>query len=300
MSKNETEVIDIEAVDSKDIIVLKQEPIIVYDAVKAKGQEIEQKIKALNLEAIEPNEANLKLLKTTRIDLKKEFDFYESKRKMIKELIMKPYQDFEAVYKEFIASKFKEADSLLKDKVSKVEDEILAQKAKKLKQYFNEINTFNFIKFEDLGLNIIKSKSDKYYKEQIEEYLLKVQQDLNTIDTLANRDRVLAKYQIYKDLNKAISEVNIEVQREEAIKQAKIEAQKRENELQAQIELQEEREAIQAEANENLASQEPEIKEQKEEAKKYVAKFKVTATIEQIKALKQFMIENGIDFESIK
>ncbi|MDR2341515.1 MAG: hypothetical protein LBD84_00535 [Campylobacteraceae bacterium] len=39
-----------------------------------------------------------------------------------------------------------------------------------------------------------------------------------TISTVNFEERVLAKYQIVKDLNRAISEVNIEVQRKDAIR----------------------------------------------------------------------------------
>jgi hypothetical protein len=41
---------------------------------------------------------------------------------------------------------------------------------------------------------------------------------LATISTVNFEERVLAKYQIVKDLNRAISEVNIEVQRKDAIR----------------------------------------------------------------------------------
>lgn len=273
MSKNEA--LETEVVQ-QEIMTLKQEPIIIYDAVKAKGKEIDERIASLNIETMEATEDNLRVIKSTRTELKKEFDYYEQKRKMIKDLIMKPYQDFEAVYKEFIASKFKSADALLKEKVTVVEDGILAQKIEKLKAYFNEINTFDFIKFEDLELHIIKSKSDKHYKEQIEEYLLNVQSDLSTIETLENKERILAKYQIYKDLNRAISEVNLEIEREKAIQQKAMQQAKVEP-VQAQMKA-----------------------EQPKEAKQYVAKFKVKATIEQIKALKAFMQQNNIDFEAIK
>ena len=285
MSKNEA--LEAEVVQ-QEIMALKQEPIIIYDAVKAKGKEIEERIASLNIETMEPTEDNLRVIKSTRTELKKEFDFYEQKRKMIKDLVMKPYQDFEAVYKEFIASKFKNADALLKEKIRVVEDGILAQKIEKLKAYFNEINTFDFIKFEDLELHIIKSKSDKHYKEQIEEYLLNVQSDLNTIDTLENKERILAKYQIYKDLNRAISEVNLEIEREKAIQQKAMQQAKVEPVAEPKPQ-----EPMQQEAQ-------TEQKAESQEVKQYVAKFKVKATIEQIKALKAFMQQNNIEFEAIK
>ena len=74
------------------------------------------------------------------------------------------------------------------------------------------------MRFEDLGLHIIKSKSDKSIKEEIDTFIMQVAANLMTIDTLPNKERILAKYHMTKDLNLSISQVNLEIQREEAIK----------------------------------------------------------------------------------
>jgi len=280
-----------------EVIVLKQKPIIAYDLIEAKGKEIAQRLAELNIDNIEPSEHNLKLIKSTRSAVRKEFEELENKRKMVKELILKPYNDFEAAYKKHISSQFQEADKKLKEKASVVEDELLTKKINALKEYFNEKNTFDFISFDDMELKITRSASDKKLKDEIDAYLENITNAVETIKTLPNSERVLAKFQISKDLNRAISETNIEIEREEAIKKAAEEKAKQEEERKR---LAEERTKAQQEINEVIEKHEekkPEAPSQNE-VKKYKASFTVTATLEQIKALKQFMNEKGISYES--
>jgi len=289
------------------IIELKQKPIISYDLIKQKGEEVAQKIAELNIEQIEASENNLKVIKSTRAELSREFKELEERRKMVKDLILKPYNEFEAAYKEYIATRFKDADVMLKSKVSVVEDGILQKKIDGIKQYFNEKNQFDFIEFDDLGLNIIRSKSDKAYKDQIDAYLDQVSRDIETIETLEHKDRVLAKYQLTKDLSNAISETNIEMQREEAIKKQKEEAEARRLAQEAAQE-QAEADAKARHKEEEIAYVEhvaPQVVETKntqvEEPKKpqlYKTSFTVTGTAEQIKELKIYMNEKGLKYES--
>jgi len=75
-------------------------------------------------------------------------------------------------------------------------------------------------------LKIIKSKSDKYIKTEIDEYLANIEMSISTIKTLPNKERVLAKFQMSRDLNRSISETNIEIQREEQIKAQNVERER--------------------------------------------------------------------------
>ena len=298
MSKIPNEIIEAEIV-SEEIVELKQEPIILYSAVEAKGKEVQERIASLNIETLEPTNNNLQIIKKTRSSLNKEFKELEDKRKMIKELVMKPYNDFEEAYKLHIQQHFKDADSLLKSKVTVIEDEILTAKIKGIEEYFNEVNTFDFININDVVLDIKKSVSDKKLKEQIDEFMLNVANDLATIDTLQNKERVLAKYQIVKDLNRAISDVNVELQREEHIRKQEQERKEREDLIcQREEQIKQQCEDMNVIPKEEV--QEPIIDEQVHDVKVYKTSFRVTATLEDIKALKQFMEERGIKYESIK
>lgn len=283
----------LENINDNQVIVLEQKPIISYDLVEQKGKEVRERIASLNLEAIEANEDNLKILKSTRTELKKDFDLFESQRKMVKDLVMKPYNDFDEAYKAHISSLFKDADIQLKAKVDTVDDEILTIKIDGIKAYFEEVNTFSFLAFSDLDLKIIKSITDKKLKEEIDSFLASVSSNLAMIDTLENKDRVLAKYQIHKDLNRAISEAQIEVKREQEIKA------KNEADQVAQKEAEEREKQKEAEYVAEVMPQAEETKaeETKPEEKLFKSVFTVVGTRDQFAELKQFMNDKGIRYE---
>jgi hypothetical protein len=259
-----------------EVIVLKQAPIIEYGLLDAISEEVKAKIEALNLDSIEASETTLTTIKNIRSELGRDFKDLEEKRKLVKEMVMKPYNDFDEQYKVKISSLFNDADKKLKAKIDDVENEILARKTEGLQDYFLLHNKHDFIKFDDVGLHIIKSKSDKVYQDEIDEYLKKIDNDLNTIATVTFEERVLAKYQIVKDLNRAISEVNIEVQREDAIR-AKQKADQ--------------------ETKPEQAKQDQPKPEIVEPAQTFKCSFTVYGTKEQLKRLKEFMKDEGIKYE---
>lgn len=278
--------IEAEIIDYK-VVELKQAPIILYDAIEKKSKEVTARIQSLNIEELEATEDNLRVLKTTRTELSKELKNLEDQRKLVKDLVMKPYNDFEEAYKKKISDYYKRADVVLKEKIDYVEDKTLQIKIDGIKNYFDECNTHEFIKFEDLELKIIKSKSDKSIKDEIDDYLAKVGNELNTIDTLENKDRVLAKYQMHKDLNRAISETNIEIERERKIEADRELAKAREEARRVEIENRPPPEIVVVEP------------EPKEEPKILTMAFEVKGTIEQLKSLKAFLVENNIKFKGV-
>ena len=166
-----------------------------------------------------------------------------------------------------------------------VTDEILQAKINDIIEYFNTVNEYDYIKFDDLDLKIIKSKSDKKIKEEIDEYLSNIKQSLETIQTLPNSERVLAKFQMSKNLSDAIAQTNLEIQREEQIK--------------AQNEAREkaERARLQQQEEPQVQYEEPIIQE--EEPKTFSTSFRVFGTREQFAMLKQFMNENNIKYEGV-
>ena len=124
-------------------------------------------------------------------------------------------------------------------------------------------------------------------QDEIDDYLAKVGNELNTIDTLENKDRVLAKYQMHKDLNRAISETNIEIERERKIEADRELAKAREEARRVEIENRPPPEIVVVEP------------EPKEEPKILTMAFEVKGTIEQLKSLKAFLVENNIKFKGV-
>jgi len=290
--------------DISKAVVVTQKPIISYSLLEMISLNVTTKIQSLDIDSLEPTEDNLALIKRTRADLTKDFSELEGQRKMVKDIIMKDYNIFEDDYKKLITALYKEADEKLKNLSSTVDDKILSVKIDGIQEYFNEENTFDFIKFDDLGLKIIKSKSDKLIKTEIDEYLANISMSISTIETLPNKERVLAKFQMCRDLNRSISETNIEIQREEQIKAQNEERERQAEERRLMLEesqriekaqfQQMEDEIIQSviESTPQIVKEEPQIDNQV-----YKASFAVFATIAQLGELKKFMQEKGIRYE---
>ena len=295
----ETEVV--EDIDVSKAIMVTQKPIIVFELLEPISQNVTAKIQSLNIESLEPTEDNLSLIKRTRTDLKKDFEDLENARMMAKELIMKDYNALDELYKKLIKSPFADADLKLKNLVDTVESGILNLKIDGLKLYFNDKNTFDFVRFDDMGLKIIKSISDKKLVAEIDEYLSNIKMSIATIETLPNKERVLAKFQMSKDLNRSISETNIEIQREEQIKAQNAERERLENERLARIQ------ELNSRSKEDLDSvsmepinrfiTEPEPEPMQEEEQLHRMSFTVVGTIEQLKQIKKYIKELGVTNE---
>jgi len=268
------------------IIEVTQKPIIAYSLLQKISNEVAEKIQSLNIDTLEPTNENLSIIKSTRAELKKEFTTLEEQRKMVKEIVLKDYNLFEDEYKKLISSPFKDADSKLKSLADTVDGRILLAKIDGIKSYFDEQNTFDFIEFEDASLKIIKSKSDKSIKAEIGTFLGGIATSIQTIQTLENKDRILAKFHIFKDFNRAISETNIEIEREKKIKL--------QNEAPKKIEIVPEKvePPVPPITEPVVAIQVPVVDD-----KIYKASFSVFATKAQIKELKLIMEEKGIRYE---
>ena len=227
---------EVETIDVSKAIVVTQKPIIAYELLAPISKNVTAKIQSLNIDSLEPTEENLSLIKRTRTELKKDFDDLENARKMAKELIMKDYNALDEQYKKLIQSPFSEADAKLKTLVDKVESGILNLKIDGLKSYFHEQNKHDFVSFDHIGLKILKSITDKKLMAEIDEYLADIKISLATIETLPNKERVLAKFQMNRDLNRSISETNIEIQREEQIKAQQVERERQTEERRLMLE----------------------------------------------------------------
>lgn len=305
----ETTVVDETVIDVQSMIVLEQSPVITYN-LKMIIDNTRERVKKLDLENIKINEESLKSVKGIRADLKKELDVYEEKRKLIKDQVLEKYNKFNNEYKE-LAEVFKKADDFLKKNITKIEDgqkQIRIDNAIDIFNKLKEEKGFDFVNYEQVKLNITKSSpSDKKIKETIESFFDKVTNDLIMIDTLPNKERVLVMYQNNLDISKSVADVNIAIVKEEDIK--RIEEEKR---------LKTEQDRLVKEEVDRIKKMSDSEKRQDFDTE-YVApipdkrtlmdfaqteelvcmSFKVTGTLEQLKALKLYMIENKIKSEGI-
>ena len=288
----------------QEIILLKQEPIIEYSLLAEVGEAIQARIVDLNLDGQVVTDQTVKSVKDMRTELNKEFAEFEKQRKFIKEAVSKPYQEFEAKYKEFVAKHYNEADDTLKGKIFSFENKLRLEREKELQGYFAELcsaKNINFVPFGLMHLNITLSASLKSLKTQILEFVSKVEQDIELAKTVSDsqefNDKVMYEYRRSLDINAAINTVK---EREQALIAAKEKAEaeaKRKAEAEEQARLQAEKEATE-QATETEPLKAPMVEEQQPAntgtAEEFEMTFTVKGTIEQLKALKQFIVDNNI------
>lgn len=217
---------------NEELITLKQAPIIVYEKIKAVGQQIEAKISELNLNNQLVTEDTLKSAKNTRTTLRKELDDFETQRKYIKEQVNAPYEAFEKAYKEHIKVHYDKADSTLKSKIDEVQNRLITDKSTRIKEYFTELcqqQGIDFLIFERLPLNITLSASDKSLKEQVAGFVGEVTKSIQLIESLNEPDEfkaeMLTEYKQMLDVTRAIQNAQYRKQQRE-VELVRIEAQR--------------------------------------------------------------------------
>lgn len=270
-----------------NLITLQQEPVIIYEKIKSVGEEVQKRISDLNLENQLVTEDTIKAVKGIRTDLNKEFATFEEQRKFIKNAVTKPYQEFEEKYKEFIATHYNNADNTLKNKISDFENKLKEDKTERLASYFIELCQslqIDFLTFEQVKLNVTLSASEKSLKETITAFVEGVKKDLDLLKSIPESDEF--KAEVLHDYKKSLDMANaLRITQER--KKAKEEELKRIEEQKIDVA----KNATTAEPQKEVL-QAPKV----EEAPKLVeTQFRVRGTIEQLKALKQFIIENNIE-----
>ena len=222
-----------EPIKTDDLIVVEQFPIIKEQLQLIKTAAEQDVAEALTMECTEENKQDIKKLRTS---LSKQFSALEEKRKGVKNAILGPYNEFEEVYKECVTNIFKPADEQLKAKIAAVEDAQKKEKEEKAHKYFDEYvesKGIDFLTFENVGLTINLSISDKKCKDTIKAFVDRVAGDLALIDTQQHKEEILVEYKQSLDVSKAITSVTTrhrlieeeERKRAEAEAKAKAEAE---------------------------------------------------------------------------
>ena len=296
---------------NENIITVQQLPVIVYERLESVGQEIDKRIAALDLDKQLVTEDTKKAVKDTKVMLKKELDNFEEQRKRIKEQVVAPYMAFEKAYNSFIKEKYEKADNILKVKIDEFDKRLKADKEARIRAYFTELcqtNNIDFLPFERLGLKIGLSDSEKSLKDLVNTNIENVVKSLEFIESLTDPDEykaeILTDYKQTLDVMRSINNAKYRKQQREAELQ-RLEAQKARAE-QARL-------AAEARAKEVAPLQAPEevpapaIQEapappqevpapepQEVTPDLIVTNFTVQGTMEQLRALKAYILSNNI------
>lgn len=222
-------------------------------------------------------------VKKYRTELKKTFEELEAERKEKTAEYEKPLKDFKAMYDEYISKPFKEADSALKQKIDEVEKVQKDIKREAVENYARELiqaYALTWLDVYQVMPNITLSASEKALKKQVKDTVDRIKSEVDCINAMPDSSELMAEYM--NCLNLADAQM-IVAQRKKAIEQAE----------QAKAAYKEQEE-VKQEVTERIEQLAPPTVVQEE--KTYTMTFTVSGTIEQLKALKAFMINNNITF----
>lgn len=203
-----------------DIIVIEQLPIISQNLMAIKAEVDARTARAASLICTEDT---VKEVKKERAELNKEFTTLENERKRVKSAILKPYEEFEAVYKECVSAAYKAADETLKGKIADVKNGLKAERQAAFNEYCDRKcreTGIDFVVPEQVGVKITLSGSAESYKQAADTFFDKVMAELSTIDKMTDKDEILYEYKQTLDLGQAIAVVT---NRKAALKSAEAE-----------------------------------------------------------------------------
>lgn len=190
-------------------IKLVQVPVISH-LLKEVGQNVTDRLDSLNLENQVATVDTVKSLKELRADLNKELADFEGQRKFIKDGILSPYNDFEALYKTEVSDKYEGAIEKLKNKIDVVENKIKDEKRANVKFYFDELcvaEKVDFLTFDMIALEINLSTSEKKYKDKCNDFVLKVADEVALIKTNEFEAEIMVEYKSTLNAAKAIKTI---------------------------------------------------------------------------------------------
>lgn len=254
-------------------------------------QRIADKLKS-RLEVAEKmvcTEETKQAVKKYRTDLKKEFEDLETERKEKTREYEKPLEEFKTVYNELITKPYKAADQALKNKIDEVETLQKNEKRQAVESYATELiqsYALDWLEVSRIMPSVTLSASEKSLKKEVKDKVEKIKSEIDCINAISDNSELMAEYM--KCLNLAQAKMTV-IERQHAIEAA---------EKAKTAYTQNEEVNRQAEEKVDMLAP-PTVEEEKpEEEKKYTMTFTVSGTMEQLKALKSFMIESKIDFKN--
>lgn len=234
----------------------------------------------------------LKDIKAEKSQINKAKETVATYRKDIVKEFKKPIEQFELLAKE-TEGILDEAYATCNEAVKRYEDETKAKKTEEVKAYFDEYAkslNIDFVEYERLGINVTLTASMKSLKEAVKVCLDKVASEIDLINIQKEEliPDMLVEYK--KTLNVASAIKNV-TDRHKAIEEEKA--------------RQEALKALKAEEEKSVAKAKEVIEEvtapvEVKEVKTYRSTFTVYGTVEQLRALKEFMEKEGMRYDTVK
>lgn len=253
--------------------------------INLKRISVEHKDQLENALKMACTEETKKAVKAYRAELNKLYGELENERKAVTAEYEKPLKEFKIMYDIYITKPFKEADQALKQKIDEVETVQKDVKREAVESYAKELiqsYALDWLEASRIMPSVTLSASEKSLKKVVKDSADKIKADVDCINAISDNAELMAEYM--KCLNLAQAKLTV-VERQHAIEAA-------EKAKSAYIQQEE----IYKEAEKKIEQLAPPEIVPKQEEKTYSMTFTVSGTIEQLKALKAFMISNNISF----
>jgi len=271
-----------------EIIVIEQLPQLFYKLEKV-GEYLDEELSSIkDIVVSEESKQEVKKVRTNINNILKQF---EDKRKEVKAKCLEEYNLFEEKYEQEVKGKLTTASEELKVKIDLIEVKQVEEKTCNVFDFIEEHlkanhleNVINSTQVKDFaGLKINLSTSEKSLKENALAFIERVANEVKLIEMEETPSNLLYEYQQNGfDLTKAkLTLIERQKQIEELAKQREVvqEVVKEEEQVQEVVET------ITA------------PKEVIEEDEMLECQFKVKGTLEQIKAIKNFLNELGVEYK---
>lgn len=268
-------------------------PVEALPVVKFNKEEIMKEIsnRMQYYSNIKVTEETMKDSKTDLANLRKFRDSFEEKRKELKKKFLAPYEAFEKEYKEII-DLIDRPLNLINAQIQKLDYEQKELKKKSIKLHYEkeakgivELVPFERV-FKDKWLN--KTCSSKAIKEEIADFIKTFKCGYETIKNLNQKyeKQIIDKFIQTFDLTVALAEGK------------RLEQQENNKSILEQTYVQQKKDEAKVEHLNKLYGfqKKEDCPDQEQKQKKFVVTLQFTATCEQLKALKQFLIEQNIEF----
>ena len=271
-------------IDINSIVKIEQMPKV-FSQLEKIGEYIDEQTKDIDI--LECTEENKQEIKNRRTEINNTLKLLDDKRKEIKTTLLEPYEIFNKKYEEECKGKLLSASEILKTKIDSIEEQQKQEKEDELREFANQHilanNLQDIIKYEDIGLNITLSASMKSLKEETLKFIEKISNDVELIKLEEYSDEILLEY-INNRGNYAQSKLNV------LNRHKQLEEMKKQQELKQEQEKQEEK----------IVEKVDEItipKEVIEDDELLKVTFTLTGTKEQIKKIKDLIVELGLNYE---
>lgn len=294
-----------------NLIIVRQLPVIEDQLLQVKAS-IESRVsEALSLACTEDT---YKAVKKARSELNKEYAELERRRKEVKASILAPYEQFEKLYKECAGDIYTQADNQLKARISEVEEGLKQQRLDDLLAYFEEYRQSlgldpDLATFAASDIKVTLSDSKKALKTKAKDFLDRVAGDLELIETQELKEEILVEYRHSLNISAAVTTVNNRHKAMDAERQRRAAAMATRTALSESSAKVEEvvRETaawpglmppVEAPSEDAPQAENAPSTEQPAE-KLYSTAFRVTSSLDQLKALKKFLVDGGYTYEQL-